>query len=126
MSPAGGPSSELLHSATSRPLATIAHPSVRRSRTCSLPLRDLATSRSITSVPSRLIAIASLGATRTLVFRSKDRARVVEVPLGHGSVLLMNEATQHEWQHAVKREPDAGLRVSVTFRQICRPESARP
>ncbi|MBA3464200.1 MAG: alpha-ketoglutarate-dependent dioxygenase AlkB [Deltaproteobacteria bacterium] len=69
-------------------------------------------------VPSSLIAIASLGATRTLVFRSIDRARVVAVPLEHGSILLMNETTQREWQHAVKREPDAGLRVSLTFRQI--------
>ena len=75
-------------------------------------------------VPSSLIAIASLGATRTLVFRRQDRARVVEVPLEHGSILLMNEATQVEWQHAVKREPDTGLRVSLTFRQIAA-QSAR-
>jgi hypothetical protein len=76
--------------------------------------------------PSSLIAIASLGATRTLVFRSKDRARVVDVPLWHGSILLMNETTQREWQLAVRREPDAGLRVSLTFRQICSAERARP
>ena len=76
-------------------------------------------------VPSSLIAIASLGATRTLVFRSTDRARLVAVPLEHGSILLMNETTQREWQHAVKREPDAGLRVSLTFRQICSAEGAR-
>jgi len=69
-------------------------------------------------VPSSLIAIASLGATRTLVFRCQDRTRDVEFPLSHGAILLMNETTQREWQHAVKREPDAGLRVSLTFRQI--------
>jgi alkylated DNA repair dioxygenase AlkB len=75
-------------------------------------------------VPSSLIAIASLGATRTLVFRSNDRARIVEAPLEHGSILLMHETTQREWQHAVKREPDAGLRASLTFRRICSAERA--
>lgn len=69
-------------------------------------------------VPSSFIAIVSLGATRTLVFRSNDRACVVKMPLEHGSILLMTEATQRAWQHAVKREPDAGLRVSLTFRQF--------
>jgi alkylated DNA repair dioxygenase AlkB len=69
-------------------------------------------------VPSSWISIASLGATRTLVFRSSDRARVVDVPLEHGSILLMNAVTQRDWQHAVKREPGAGSRVSLTFRQM--------
>lgn len=71
-------------------------------------------------VPSSFIAIVSLGATRTLVFRSNDRACVVKVPLEHGSILLMTEMTQRAWQHAVKREPDAGLRISLTFRHVGR------
>lgn len=71
-------------------------------------------------VPRSWIAIASLGATRTLVFRSEDQTRI-EVPLEHGSILLMNEPTQRVWQHAVRREPAAGLRVSLTFRQINEP-----
>lgn len=71
-------------------------------------------------VPSSLIAIASLGATRTLVFRGRDGTHRA-VALEHGSILLMDEPTQRAWQHAVKREPAAGLRVSLTFRQIDEP-----
>jgi len=68
--------------------------------------------------PSGFIAIASLGATRTLVFRSSDRARHASYPLDHGSILLMDRATQLAWQHAVLREPNAGRRISLTFRQF--------
>lgn len=62
------------------------------------------------------IAIASLGATRTLVFRAIDRAQETSYALEHGSILLMNGETQRNWMHAVPPEPQAERRISLTFR----------
>lgn len=67
--------------------------------------------------PGSAIAIVSLGATRRLAFRSFDRNHRHELALVHGSVLLMTAVTQRGWTHAVPREPAAGPRVSLTFRQ---------
>jgi alkylated DNA repair dioxygenase AlkB len=64
------------------------------------------------------IAIASLGATRSLVFCSADRSQQVRYPLAHGSILLMNRETQLDWLHAVPPEPGAGRRISLTFRRF--------
>ena len=64
------------------------------------------------------VAIASLGAARTLLFRSRDRAREVSYALGHGSILLMNRETQLDWLHAVPPEPQAERRISLTFRRF--------
>ena len=64
------------------------------------------------------IAIASLGATRTLMFRSADRTRQVSYPLAHGSIFLMNHDTQINWLHAIPPEPQAGRRISLTFRRF--------
>jgi alkylated DNA repair dioxygenase AlkB len=69
-------------------------------------------------VPDSFIAIASLGATRTLVFRSTDRVHRASYRLEHGSILIMDRATQTSWEHAIPRMPEAGLRVSLTFRQF--------
>ncbi|GAB7036354.1 MULTISPECIES: alpha-ketoglutarate-dependent dioxygenase AlkB family protein [Catenuloplanes] len=66
--------------------------------------------------PGSAVAIVSLGATRTLVFRGLDRQRRVEMPLAHGSLLLMTEETQRHWSHAVPRADGVGLRFSLTFR----------
>lgn len=68
--------------------------------------------------PASLIAIASFGATRTLVFRSTDRQHGEAFRLAHGSILLMTEHTQRDWQHAVPRDGTAGLRISLTFRRF--------
>ena len=69
-------------------------------------------------VASSQIAIASFGATRSLVFRSNDRLHRSEIALEHGSILLMSPGTQQAWTHAVLRDPAAGLRISATFRLI--------
>jgi len=68
--------------------------------------------------PDSSIAIASLGATRSLVFRSQDRAHLASFALAHGSILLMDRTTQLAWLHAVPRAPNAGLRISLTFRRF--------
>ena len=69
-------------------------------------------------VPSSRIAIASFGAPRAIVFRSADKLHTSELVLEHGSILLMNRATQDAWRHAIPRDRAAGLRISATFRLI--------
>jgi alkylated DNA repair dioxygenase AlkB len=64
------------------------------------------------------IAIVSFGAPRSLEFRGADRSRTDVVRLAHGSILLMDRATQEHWKHAVRREPGAGRRISLTFRRF--------
>ena len=68
--------------------------------------------------PDSLIAIASFGAARPLVFRSRDRAQLQSYPMESGSILLMDRATQDKWQHALPRSPGAGPRISLTFRRF--------
>ena len=67
------------------------------------------------------IAIVSLGAARSIVFRSIDRTQRATYLLEPGSILLMDRGTQAEWEHAIPRAPGAGRRLSLTFRQFASP-----
>lgn len=65
------------------------------------------------------IASLSLGATRKFSFKHLDEKRKIDVPLNHGSLLLMKGIIQDHWQHtlpAMKRIDQA--RINLTFRQI--------
>lgn len=67
------------------------------------------------------IASISLGATRHLRLKHRDRARskLYTVALTHGSLLVMAGGTQKNWQHAVNRQTKpCGPRVNLTFRVI--------
>lgn len=69
--------------------------------------------------PASKIAILSLGATRTLVFRrAKDHAQRQAFTLTGGTLLVMSLALQREWQHGLPRTPGSGPRISVTFRRF--------
>ena len=69
-----------------------------------------------------VIASLSLGATRRFVLRRKDGCDKRELPLTHGSLLLMEGDTQANWQHALPKTAAAtGLRVNLTFRRIVPP-----
>ncbi|KAM9754637.1 alpha-ketoglutarate-dependent dioxygenase alkB homolog 3 isoform 3-T3 [Menidia menidia] len=52
----------------------------------------------------------------------------IRVPLGHGTLLLMEGATQDDWQHQVAKEyHDRGPRINLTFRTIHpEPEGHKP
>lgn len=75
-----------------------------------------------------IIASLSFGDTRVFEMRQKpppeehgDYTYVeqVRVPLDHGSLLLMEGATQKDWQHRVPKEyHDRGARVNLTFRIV--------
>ena len=66
------------------------------------------------------IASLSLGETRRFLLRHKRREHPpVEIPLGHGALLIMRGPTQTHWQHQVpKTRRPCALRLNLTFRCI--------
>jgi alkylated DNA repair dioxygenase AlkB len=65
------------------------------------------------------VAIVSLGHQRTLTFRRKDDGRIESsLVLPSGSLLYVDDTVQTPWLHAVKPEPGAGARISLTWRQL--------
>ena len=68
-----------------------------------------------------VIGSVSFGETRMFQMRHltrKDLPRV-EIPLGHGSFLLMQGTTQHYWEHQVpKTAQTVEPRINLTFRLI--------
>ena len=70
-----------------------------------------------------IIASVSFGETRMFRLRHKFRKDIgqVEIPLHHGSLLLMAGTTQSFWEHQVpKTARDILPRINLTFRQINR------
>jgi alkylated DNA repair dioxygenase AlkB len=76
-----------------------------------------------------VIAALSLGAMRDLVFRPKrgrPAAAPVRLALPDSSLLVMRGDTQANWTHGIARTTrPTGPRVSLTFRRILAPRSAR-
>lgn len=65
------------------------------------------------------VAIVSLGAPRTLTFSAmSDQEDRREFRLNGGSLLYIPNEVQGHWLHAVLKEPGAGPRISLTFRQV--------
>jgi alkylated DNA repair dioxygenase AlkB len=67
-----------------------------------------------------VIASVSLGATRRFCLRHRRHKDLrLNVPLTHGSLLLMSGATQHHWVHALpKTTAPVGERINLTFRRV--------
>ena len=81
--------------------------------------------------PEPAIASFSLGATRRFRLRHRRSRTVLELELGHGSLLTMAGPTQHHYVHAVpKTARSVGERINLTFRRVTSPvqaeEVARP
>lgn len=71
--------------------------------------------------PEAPIASLSLGATRTLRFRprQRDTAPSVAVELANGDLLLMDPPTQQHWQHGLPRRLKVDTpRLNLTFRVV--------
>lgn len=66
------------------------------------------------------IASISLGTPRTMQFRqTKDHKKKTNCLLESGSLLLMEDETQHYWQHQIpKRKKITTPRINLTFRKI--------
>jgi alkylated DNA repair dioxygenase AlkB len=65
------------------------------------------------------VAIVSLGARRSITFQYKRGTKEeFDYPLVSGSLLYMSPQIQADWRHAIRKEPEASGRISLTFRQI--------
>jgi len=65
-----------------------------------------------------VIAIVSLGSTRTLALRPAGGGPSVKFTTGHGDLLVMGGSCQRTWEHAIPKTKEAvGPRISVQFRQ---------
>ena len=66
------------------------------------------------------IGSVNFGAMRTFQLRRMDdNTEKLELPLKHGTFLLMSGETQHFWQHGVPKEKKVKqLRINLTFRVI--------
>jgi len=73
---------------------------------------------------NQVIASVSFGETRPFRFRHKTRKDIpmIEIPLTHGTLLLMAGTTQTYWEHHIpKTAKDILPRINLTFRQVKRP-----
>jgi alkylated DNA repair dioxygenase AlkB len=72
------------------------------------------------STEDTMVAIVSLGATRTFALRRRARpfaGRSLRLPQAHGDLLVMGGSCQRTWEHSVpKTSACAGPRVSMQFR----------
>lgn len=64
-----------------------------------------------------MVAVISLGASRTFALRPKGGGAALRLPQGHGDLLVMGGSCQRTWEHAVpKTTAPVGPRISVQFR----------
>jgi alkylated DNA repair dioxygenase AlkB len=64
-----------------------------------------------------MVAIVSLGATRTFALRPRGGGPSLRLALGHGDLLVMGGSCQRTWEHSVpKTSAPAGPRISMQFR----------
>lgn len=64
-----------------------------------------------------MVAIVSLGATRTFALRPRGGGSALHLPLAHGDLLVMGGSCQRTWEHAIpKTSAPTGPRVSMQFR----------
>ena len=69
------------------------------------------------STQDTMVAIVSLGATRTFALRPRGGGASLRLPQAHGDLLVMGGSCQRTWEHSVpKTSSAAGARVSIQFR----------
>ena len=69
--------------------------------------------------PNTVIASISLGATRKFAFKHKRSKETHSLILEHGSLLVMQGATQTHWLHRLPPTTTVSqARVNLTFRTI--------
>lgn len=66
------------------------------------------------------IASITFGATRVFQIRHyQTKAHKIDVPLTHGSLLIMSGESQHHWEHQIpKTKKLLGPRINLTFRKL--------
>ena len=69
------------------------------------------------STEDTMVAIISLGATRTFALRRRGGGPSLRLPQAHGDLLVMGGSCQRTWEHAVpKTSTPVGPRISIQFR----------
>jgi alkylated DNA repair dioxygenase AlkB len=69
------------------------------------------------STQDTMVAIVSLGATRTFALRPRGGGPSLRLPQAHGDLLVMGGSCQRTWEHSVPKTSAAtGPRVSIQFR----------
>lgn len=69
--------------------------------------------------PQPFIASISLGQTRVFKLRHRQTREVHAWDLEHGSLMIMRNECQSDWEHCVPKSKKAqNLRINLTFRQI--------
>ncbi|WP_447555858.1 alpha-ketoglutarate-dependent dioxygenase AlkB family protein [Vreelandella sp. EE22] len=69
--------------------------------------------------PNGVIASLTLGGERRFSFKHKQDKERVSLELEHGSLLIMQGATQTHWWHSLpKTRKSREVRVNLTFRQM--------
>ncbi|MBO0865899.1 MAG: alpha-ketoglutarate-dependent dioxygenase AlkB [Mycobacterium sp.] len=72
------------------------------------------------STEDTMVAIVSLGATRTFALRPRARPvrrQSLRLPQAHGDLLVMGGSCQRTWEHSVpKTSAPTGPRISIQFR----------
>lgn len=69
------------------------------------------------STEDTMVAIVSLGATRTFAMRPRGGGQSLRLPQAHGDLLVMGGACQRTWEHSVpKTSAPTGPRISIQFR----------
>ena len=66
------------------------------------------------------IASVTFGATRVFQIRHYEtKSHKIDIPLTHGSLLLMSGESQHYWEHQLpKSKKVVGTRINLTFRKL--------
>jgi alkylated DNA repair dioxygenase AlkB len=66
------------------------------------------------------IASITFGATRMFQIRHyESKNHKIDIPLTHGSLLLMSGESQHHWEHQIpKTKKVLGPRINLTFRKL--------
>ena len=74
-----------------------------------------------------LVATVSLGARRRFLLRPVGGRPQLELHPGHGDLVVMGGACQHEWEHTVPKDARAvGPRMSITLRHTAHLDGDRP
>lgn len=70
--------------------------------------------------PNPVIASVSFGASRNFQIRNYfDKSEKIQIPLNHGSLLIMKGESQHYWEHQIpKTKKVLGGRINLTFRRL--------
>lgn len=69
------------------------------------------------STEDTMVAIVSLGATRTFAMRPRGGGHSLRLPLAHGDLLVMGGSCQRTWEHSIpKTSACASPRISIQFR----------